>query len=376
LDNGAIDYSKLDMIKDRSINDLLYKTIYNDKVFKLPMSQKSYYEFRDAVINELTNIEHDLEDDFNGYLENAISKASLKKKFRFKLHPQKIKKAKKEAMEEVYKIINKACKESDKDIVEQRFYEDAEELLKKFNSQQYEKLINRFHLYLNNEYDKYKKDYILEEIQYINNAKTIEEKNDVLIWIFENTSARSDAFDSIKLDAENIYLQCVELYNKDFYKKTRAKMNAEEKRLYQLMYFRRDIFLGKIPALDGFLRSFWQNNMRLIIEGLVVKNGNPFYTEKHNQLEQKWREFLQLYPIALSNASLINKVSDKIKCKKIAKENFKGKECNILIAFLDNHDPDTICANYDITNSECEALIQKFQEAVRNSERKDIAYIE
>lgn len=370
LELGISSISASNTSHDLQLNELLYRTVYNNKVFKLSMSEESYHSYRLMVLDEIEDIEKCLNNDFDAHIDQ-ITKASLRKRLRLKFRYRKVKEAKREAFDEIFKLLNKGCKESEKHIVSKKFYEEAQILLEKFNRKHYDSLIVRLTAFYNEEYARIHSDYILEEIQYINSAQTLEDRKSVLCWIFENTSSRSDAFDLMKLDAEHIYLQCIGHYFKDFYIKTRKKMNKEERRIFQLACFQRKAFLGKIPILDGFLKSFWENNMELIIMGLVVNRNNPLYFEKNNELERKWREFLNIYPISIQNYPIFNKLNDKTKCLDLASKNFNDQEYLILKAFLENHEMQTICASYDISIMGCMDLIKRFQQVVRISDEKD-----
>lgn len=354
-----------------SIQEQLYSSMFNNRCIQLYMSKESYLNFKLSVLDEMDVVEADIEKMMHDCMDREIQKLSFRKRVKLVLKRKKIKNMEQELWDETYKILNRGCKTVDSKLVRHQFYEEAGRLLEQFHEKKYQELIKNLMAYLEEEYAVKKTDYTKEEMEYIASGKSREEKRDILIWIYENTSPRGDAFDAMKLDAEMIYLRCLHLFHVDYYKKNYKKMNPEERRMYQLLFLSRDSFLGRIPAFDPFFSSFWKNNLELIMEGLIIKNGNPDYREKNEELKEKWIEFINLYPMARKVKPVFDRLSDKEACVKTVNRMLKGVEAKVIKAFLDGHDIQTICAAYDVESEECGRMIQRFREVMAKDEEAE-----
>ena len=231
----------------------------------------------------------------------------------------------------------------------------------------YSKIFNNMFKYEEyNNFQEYK-----EEREYINSGKSMEQKIEILIWICSNMSPRGEALDAMRLDATYIYDQILNNYYKLEYKKVRNKMNYEEKRLFQLLFFGRKAFLYKIPALTQFMQSFFNANSELIFEGLILKRSNPDYKEKNEEIKKKWYEFLNMYSIAIKNYNVIENAGDKEKIKEIIQNNFENEEIEILECIQENYSYDVICAKFNKNNEYINELLERLQNTIREESNNE-----
>ena len=193
-----------------------------------------------------------------------------------------------------------------------------------------------------------------------------EEYNDFRIMILKEIS-------DIKNDYSNMFDKELILnnYYKLEYKKVRSKMNYEEKRLFQLLFFGRKAFLYKIPALTQFMQSFFNANSELIFEGLILKRSNPDYKEKNEELKKKWYEFLNMYSIAIKNYNVIENAGDKEKIKEIIQNNFENEEIEILECIQENYSYDVICAKFNKNNEYINELLERLQNTIREESNNE-----
>lgn len=367
--------------KDDNINlisikydDLIYKSLLNNRIFKINMSPKEYHDFRVMILNEISSIKNEYEDMFDKELLKYKKEQSIIKKIKMMLKNKKIMDLKKKLVIETIQDVNKEAIINDNKKYEYKFYERAYNLIDKYDETEYNNIVKDVTNYLNKEYEEcnnfqeYK-----EECEYINSGKSMEQKIEILIWICSNMSPRGEALDAMRLDASYIYDQILNNYYRLEYKKIRKKMNYEEKRLFQLLFFGRKAFLYKIPALTQFMHSFFNSNSELIFEGLILKKSNPNYKERNEVLKKKWYEFLNMYSVAIKNYNVIENAEDKERIKKIIQGNFKDEEVEILECIQENYSYDVICAQFNKNEEYISKLLERLQNTIRKESNNEVS---
>lgn len=366
--------------KDDSINlisfkydDLIYKSLLNNRIFKINMSPEEYHDFRVMILNEISSIKNEYEDMFDKELLKYKKEQGIIKKIKMMLKKKKFIDLKKKLVIETIQGVNKEAIINDNKKYEYKFYERAYKLIDKYDETEYNNIVKDVTNYLNKEYEEYNnyKGY-KEEAEYINSGKSMEEKIEILIWICSNMSPRGEALDAMRLDATYIYDQILNNYYKSEYKKIRNKMTYEEKRLFQLLFFGRKAFLYKIPTLTKFMYSFFNVNSELIFEGLILKRSNPNYKEKNQELKKKWYEFLNMYSVAIKNYTVIENTEDKEKIKEIIQNNFRDEEVEILKCVQENYSYDVICAQFNTNEEYISSLLEQLQNTIRKESNNEV----
>lgn len=366
--------------KDDSINlisfkydDLIYKSLLNNRIFKINMSPEEYHDFRVMILNEISSIKNEYEDMFDKELLKYKKEQGIIKKIKMMLKKKKFIDLKKKLVIETIQGVNKEAIINDNKKYEYKFYERAYKLIDKYDETEYNNIVKDVTNYLNKEYEEYNnyKEY-KEEAEYINSGKSMEEKIEILIWICSNMSPRGEALDAMRLDATYIYDQILNNYYKSEYKKIRNKMTYEEKRLFQLLFFGRKAFLYKIPTLTKFMYSFFNANSELIFEGLILKRSNPNYKEKNQELKKKWYEFLNMYSVAIKNYTVIENTEDKEKIKEIIQNNFRDEEVEILKCVQENYSYDVICAQFNTNEEYISSLLEQLQNTIRKESNNEV----
>lgn len=367
--------------KDDSINllsfkydDLIYKSLLNNRIFKINMSTEEYHDFRVMILNEISSIKNEYEDMFDKELLKYKKEQGIIKKIKMILKKKKFIDLKKKLVIETIQDVNKEAIINDNKKYEYKFYERAYKLIDKYDETEYNNIVKDVTNYLNKEYEEYNnyKEY-REEAEYINSGKSMEEKMEILIWICSNMSPRGEALDAMRLDATYIYDQILNNYYKSEYKKIRNKMTYEEKRLFQLLFFGRKAFLYKIPTLTKFMYSFFNANSELIFEGLILKRSNPDYKEKNQELKKKWYEFLNMYSVAIKNYSVIENTKDKEKIKEIIQNNFNDEEVQILECVQEDYSYDVICAQFNKNEEYISNLLERLQDTIRRESNNEVS---
>ena len=355
-------------------DDLIYKSLLNDRIFKINMSPEDYDDFRVMILKEISDIKNDYSNIFDKELIKFKQQQNIIKRIKLFFRNRKFIELKKKLITETIQDLNREAIIKDNKKSEYKFYERAYKLIKEYNENEYNKLIKDITDYLNKEYEEYNnyREY-KEEIEYINSGKSMEQKIEILIWICSNMSPRGEALDAMRLDATYIYDQILNNYYKSEYKKIRNEMTYEEKRLFQLLFFGRKAFLYKIPALTQFIYSFFNANSELIFEGLILKMSNPDYKEKNEELKKKWYEFLNMYSIAIKNYSVIENAGNKEKIKEIIRNNFKDEEIEILECIQENYSYDVICAQFNKNEEYISNLLERLQNTIREESNNEIS---
>ncbi len=353
-------------------DDLIYKSLLNDRIFKINMSPEEYNDFRIMILKEISDIKNDYSNMFDKELIKFKEQQNLIERIKLFFKNKKFIELKKKLITETIRDLNKEAIIKDNKKLEYKFYEKAYKLVEEYDEIEYNNLIKDVTNYLNKEYEEYNnfQEY-KEECEYINSGKSMEQKIEILIWICLNMSPRSEALDAMRLDATYIYDQILNNYYKLEYKKVRNKMNYEEKRLFQLLFFGRKAFLYKIPALTQFMHSFFNANSELIFEGLILKRSNPDYKEKNEELKKKWYEFLNMYSIAIKNYNVIENAGDKEKIKEIIQNNFENEEIEILECIQENYSYDVICAQFNKNNEYINELLERLQNTIREESNNE-----
>ena len=355
-------------------DNLIYKSLLNDRIFKINMSPEDYDDFRVMILKEISDIKNDYSNIFDKELIKFKQQQNIIKRIKLFFRNRKFIELKKKLITETIQDLNREAIIKDNKKSEYKFYERAYKLIKEYNENEYNKLIKDITDYLKKEYEEYNnyREY-KEEIEYINSGKSMEQKIEILIWICSNMSPRGEALDAMRLDATYIYDQILNNYYKLEYKKIRNEMTYEEKRLFQLLFFGRKAFLYKIPALTQFIYSFFNANSELIFEGLILKMSNPDYKEKNEELKKKWYQFLNMYSIAIKNYSVIENAGNKEKIKEIIRNNFKDEEIEILECIQENYSYDVICAQFNKNEEYISNLLERLQNTIREESNNEIS---
>lgn len=343
-------------IENKDVKTLFYHAV-KGSILEMNMSELGYYSFRDMVLTEYGEYDQKLDDMFNKSYRNKIKELSFTKRFLLLIKHKKIDNIKETFRKETWSMISSTANSYSNKMAEKEFPKRALELQKNFNNNKYNELvhdvISEFELLFPNDYK--------DIISYLKDSDNLNKKENILDWIIDNTCSTETAFENIKREADYINKEIFHKYCLYFYKNHKKVMKREEKRLYQLCFFRREDFQYRIPALDGFMRSFWDNNMQLIFTGLILKGINPDYKQDNKQLEEKWREFLSIYPNALNNRNLYNHLNDPKKIKEMINRNFNGNDMLILNAFVDGYEIDTIQARFGCSRKYCLDLIERYK---------------
>lgn len=355
-------------------DDLIYKSLLNDRIFKINMSPEEYNDFRVMILKEISDIKKNYSNMFDKELIKFKQQQNVIKRIKLFFRNRKFIELKKKLITEAIQDLNREAIIKDNKKSEYKFYERAYKLIEEYKENEYNKLIKDITDYLNKEYEEYNnyREY-KEEIEYINSGKSMEQKIEILIWICSNMSPRGEALDAMRLDATYIYDQILNNYYRSEYKKIRNKMTYEEKRLFQLLFFGRRVFLYKIPALTQFMYSFFNANSELIFEGLILKRSNPDYKEKNEELKKRWYEFLNMYSVAIKNYSVIENAEDKEKIKAIIQNNFKDEEVEILECIQKNYSYDVICAQFNKNEEYISNLLERLQNTIRKESNNEVS---
>ena len=212
-------------------DNLIYKSLLNDRIFKINMSPEDYDDFRVMILKEISDIKNDYSNIFDKELIKFKQQQNIIKRIKLFFRNRKFIELKKKLITETIQDLNREAIIKDNKKSEYKFYERAYKLIKEYNENEYNKLIKDITDYLKKEYEEYNnyREY-KEEIEYINSGKSMEQKIEILIWICSNMSPRGEALDAMRLDATYIYDQILNNYYKLEYKKIRNEMTYEEKR--------------------------------------------------------------------------------------------------------------------------------------------------
>lgn len=219
-------------------DDLIYKSLLNDRIFKINMSPEEYNDFRIMILKEISDIKNDYSNMFDKELIKFKEQQNLIERIKLFFKNKKFIELKKKLITETIRDLNKEAIIKDNKKLEYKFYEKAYKLVEEYDEIEYNNLIKDVTNYLNKEYEEYNnfQEY-KEECEYINSGKSMEQKIEILIWICLNMSPRSEALDAMRLDATYIYDQILNNYYKLEYKKVRNKMNYEEKKIISIVVF-------------------------------------------------------------------------------------------------------------------------------------------
>ena len=183
-------------------DDLIYKSLLNDRIFKINMTSEEYEDFRVMILNEISDIKNEYSDLFDRELIKLKKQQNIIKRMKLALKNKEFIQFKKKLITETIQNINKDAITLDSKKAEYKFYEKACELIEKYDEDKYYELIKDVTDYLNKEYEECNKfQEYKEECEYINSGKGMEQKFDILIWICSNMSPRAEALDSMILDA-------------------------------------------------------------------------------------------------------------------------------------------------------------------------------
>ncbi len=343
-------------IENSDVKTLFYNAL-KGSYLEVNMSEEGYYAFRDMVLEKLDDYDNRFDEMFNKAYKDNIEKLSMTKRLRMLTKKKVFDNLKEDLRKDAWSMITSTANADSNKIAEKNFPKRAIELLENYDKKKYNELIQDVII----EFELLSSDGYREVIQILKDGSNKKKKEDILEWIIHNTCSIESAFENIKREADYINNEIIYRYCINFYKLHEKDMNREEKRLYQLCFFRRKEFQYRIPALDDFMRSFWSKNMQIIFTGLVLKGINPDYQQDNKLLEDKWKEFLTIYPFALSNINLYYHLKDSEQIKKIINRNYTGIDMSILCAFVDGYEIDTIQAQYGCSKNYCLELIERYK---------------
>jgi len=354
---GLINNNHTSPFENNDAKTLFYNAV-KGSLLQVNMSEQGYYAFRDMVLDEFEEFDNELKEMFWKEYQGQVKELNFTKKFGILLSKKKFIKLEEDIRKETWKMIASTANELSNKTAEKDFPLRAFDLLENFNQKKYDELIHD----VTNELNLQSSTVYKEAITFLINTNNQNKKEDILEWIIDNTCSTETSFENMKREANYIINEIIYKFCVNFYKLHRKEMKREEKRLFQLCYFRREAFQYRIPALDGFMRSFWSRNMQLILSGLILKGINPDYEKDKKILEEKWKEFLSLYPYALNNQKLFNHLKDSNKIKEMINRNYYGNDMQILHAFVDGHEIDTILAQFGCSKKYCLELIERYKE--------------
>lgn len=355
--------SNISPIENGDVKTLFYNAL-KGSYLEVNMTEQGYYAFRDMVLEEFENYDNRLEEMFNKVYQENIRKLSMAKRLRLLFKQKKFDKFKEEFRKDTWSMIASTANTHSNKIAEKNFPKRAFELLENFDNKKYKELIQDVIM----GFEMLSADGYREVIQSLNDGGNQKKKEGILEWIIDNTCSIEAAFENIKREADYINKEIIYKYCVNFYKIHLKEMNREEKRLYQLCFFRRKEFQYRIPALDDFMRSFWKENMQIIFTGLILKGINPDYQQDNKLLEEKWKEFLAIYPYALNKRNLYYHLKDSKKIKEMINRNYNGTDMLILHAFVNGYEIETIQAQYGCSKKYCLELIERYKKDAKYQE--------
>lgn len=351
-------------IENSDVKTLFYNAL-KGSYLEVNMSEEGYYAFRDMVLEELDNYDNRFDEMVNKAYKDNIEKLSMTKRLRLLTKKKEFDKIKEDLRKDAWSMITSTANADSNKIAEKNFPRRALELLENYDKKKYKELIQDVII----EFELLSSDGYREVIQILKEGSNQKKKEDILEWIIHNTCSIESAFENIRREADYINNEIIYRYCINFYKLHEKEMNREEKRLYQLCFFRRKEFQYRVPALDDFMRSFWSKNMQIIFTGLVLKGINPDYQQDNKLLEEKWKEFLTIYPFALNNVNLYYHLKDSEQIKKMINRNYSGIDMSILYAFVDGYEIDTIQAQYGCSKNYCLELIERYKKDAKFQEK-------
>lgn len=282
--------------KTNTYEDMLFNALYYKKKYTLNMEYEEYLEFKNNILDELETVEKQLQRLVEEQFVKFTSTLPLIKRIKFYLlKRKKLSEALEDCKCDAYKLILDSVKHRESKIASNKYHAKADLLLNEFDLEEYKKLTNEVIKFLSED-DAHSYKEIIEHLQ--KDSETDIQAN--LVWIATNTISRNDAFDFMRIEAEEIYYSFLSWYFKEKYKKIHKKLNYYERRMFKLMYMRRSYFGYRIPIIEPlfFSYAFTGDNLSkaLIILALVLKKKEFGGEDVPKLLTEKWLSYLQLYP--------------------------------------------------------------------------------
>ena len=120
LEQEAIHKQEVCQNIELPLNELLYKSIYNDKIIELYMSEESYLNFKLSVLDEMDVVEADMEKMLQDCMAEGIQRLSFRKKVKWAFKRKERKDLEKEMRKEAYKVLNQGRKTVDEEVIKRR----------------------------------------------------------------------------------------------------------------------------------------------------------------------------------------------------------------------------------------------------------------
>ncbi|MCL7747039.1 hypothetical protein [Halalkalibacter alkaliphilus] len=352
-----------DQMLQTEMNELIEKALLKrENRFIVPMSEEAYFEFREMILLEFEDIEKKFETMIESALDEEIKNLSLGKKLKYYFKvKKKIPELTKELKAQSFQTLIQKAKELDNELVKQGFHEEAISLVKDFDHMRYQLLLQRVIRYFEelDGGDSFHK----QEFEVHGELSNLQ-------WIIENTASRNDAFDLICMDAEEAYLDFLDWFCREEYKRYKDKMNKAERRAFQLLFFRRKAFYGRIPAFEplflNFISDIDKDVLGKLVLHLVLKKDRFGGYDLKGDVLNKWAGYLSVYPTLVDrDIDYFELLFNRDKCMAVAAEVCTREELEILSYCLkdekSNEQPisnEILATKYRYTLEEMNELIQ------------------
>lgn len=239
--------------------ELLRKQLVIESEFSLHMTQQGYEEFKYMLLDEVTNIDNDLDNMFDQAKKKSLSKLNFIQRLKLFIKKTDFESIRLDAKKDALKLIMKTVYEYEGSFSNKRFSSIATELLENFDKSKYTLLLNEFIKHYLDSYGGNGIKYYKEQIKWLKRCSKQTNPDEIrtcLYWIIDNGASRIDAFKLILLEAEDISQEFYSWFYRQEYRRLRKKMTIADRRFYQLLFFRREIFDFRIPINEPSIMSF------------------------------------------------------------------------------------------------------------------------
>lgn len=359
---------------DRTVERLLPKALYYSPNCILRFPEEAYINFRQLILDELVAIEQQIDQLANDTRDSIIKKLSFYKKLKYRYFNKNgidatLNKAKRKA----FKLVLNSAKKIESDISSKDFANRAELLLKSFDKEEYRNLIKDVIDYLSSSYNNKGDEYYDEQIEHLKESIENDNQVDSLVWIVENMISHADAFDIMRIEAENIFYDFLGWYFRKKYRQFRGKMTIAERRMFQLLFFRRKSFEYRFifsePLFTNFVFNSDDITKALLILVLLLKKGRFGEENLNKELLTRWQSYLRIYPkLVDKHLKSIEVLNDKEKLAEILNRICTDNEIQIVKLYLKGIDPELISIK---TNMKLKNMI-KLMSAVTRKIKKEV----
>lgn len=352
-------------------NDLIRKAIFNQLPIPIPIGEEEYIDFRATVLAEMEDIDVELDEIGKASYKNALNKLNIFSRLKFQIF-------KKEEMSDViddakcdiYKMIILEAHKFESHLESQGFSQRAEMLFEEFNEEDYCSLIDdvinffKTHKNGNTNYSE-----IIKHLLEYRGKTDREDQLGCVYWIINHTVSRENAFKFILFEAEDIYLDFLDWFFREQYRQLRYEMTKEEKRIFQLLHFRREVFDYRIPVLEplfiDFILKYNHYVTALIILVLGHKRREMYGKNIADELELRWLQYLEKYP-ELNQRALEYHLLSKESVINHANRLFTDQEAELLRLYMEGNSIELIAVKFDLGKDKVVDLIEELTLKLKN----------